>query len=58
MMFGLFLIFQAAVATVVPTSVPSDWSKLPDLRLTTTPDYAAIMTKFVHDEIASGRCAA
>ena len=58
MMFGLFLLFQATVAAVVPTAVPSDWSKLPDLRLTTTPDYAAIMTKFVHDEIAAGRCAA
>ncbi|WP_066812397.1 hypothetical protein [Sphingomonas asaccharolytica] len=57
MMFGFLLLFQAAVATVVPTAVPSDWSKLPDLRLTTTPDYAAIMTKFVHDEIAAGRCA-
>ena len=58
MMLGLFLLFQAAVATAVPTAVPSDWSKLPDLRLTTTPDYAAIMTKFVRDEIAAGRCAA
>ena len=58
MMFGLFLLLQAAAATAVPTAVPSDWSKLPDLRLTTTPDYAAIMTKFVHDEVAAGRCAA
>jgi len=58
MMFGLFLLFQAAAATAAPTAVPSDWSKLPDLRLTTTPDYAAIMTKFVHDEVAAGRCAA
>ena len=58
MMLGLFLLFQAAVATAVPTAVPGDWSNLPDLRLTTTPDYAAIMTKFVRDEIAAGRCAA
>jgi hypothetical protein len=54
MMIGLFLLFQAAVAPAAPT----DWSKLPDLRLTTTPDYPAIMTKFVRDEIAAGRCAA
>jgi hypothetical protein len=58
MMFGLSLLFQAAVATVVPMAVPSDWSKLPDLRLAMTPDYAAIMTRFVHDEIAAGRCVA
>ncbi len=54
MMFGLFLLMQGAVAAAVPT----DWSKLPDLRLTATPDYPAIMTKFVRDEIAAGRCAA
>ncbi|HEX7693496.1 MAG TPA: hypothetical protein VF409_03345 [Sphingomonas sp.] len=53
-MFGIFLLFQAAVAGAAPT----DWSKLPDLRLTNTPDYPAIMTKFVRDEIAAGRCAA
>jgi hypothetical protein len=58
MMFGLFLLFQAAVATAVPMAVPSDWSKLPDLRLMTTPDYAAIMSKFVRDEVAAGRCVA
>src|SRR5947209_4261481 len=56
MMFGLFLLFQAAVATAIPSAVPSDWSKLPDLRLTTTPDYAAIMSRFVRDEVAAGRC--
>lgn len=56
MMFGFFLFLQAAVAPAVPAAVPSDWSKLPDLRLTTTPDYAAIMTKFVRDEITAGRC--
>ena len=54
MMFGLFLLFQAAVTAAVPT----DWSNLPDLRLTTTPDYPTIMTRFVRDEIAAGRCAA
>lgn len=58
MMIGFFLLFQAAVASAVPTAVPNDWSKLPDLRLTATPDYAAIMTRFVHDEVAAGRCAA
>ena len=53
-MIGLFLLFQAAAAGAVPT----DWSKLPDLRLTNTPDYQAIMIKFVRDEVAAGRCAA
>lgn len=53
-MFGLLLLFQAAVAAAVPT----DWSTLPSLRLTATPDYPAIMTKFVRDEVAAGRCVA
>ncbi|MGN6817548.1 MAG: hypothetical protein ACTHJR_02630 [Sphingomonas sp.] len=53
-MIALFLLFQAAVTP----AVPSDWSKLPDLRLATPADYPAIMTKFVRDEIAAGRCVA
>ena len=53
-MIGFFLLFQAAVAV----AIPSDWSTLPALRLNAAPDYPAIMTKFVRDEIAAGRCAA
>jgi hypothetical protein len=53
-MFGLFLLFQAAAVVAAPT----DWSVLPPLRLTTPPDYPAIMTKFVHDEVVAGRCVA
>lgn len=54
-MIGLFLALQAAALTPAP---PSDWAALPPLRLSTTPDYAALMTGFVHDEVAAGRCAA
>jgi hypothetical protein len=54
MMIGFLLLFQAAIAP----AVPSDWSTVPDLRLTTTPDYASIMTKFVRDEVVAGRCTA
>jgi len=54
-MIGLFLALQAAVSAAAP---PADWSALPPLRLSTTPDYAALMTQFVHDEVAAGRCAA
>ncbi|THD35488.1 MAG: hypothetical protein E7773_13505 [Sphingomonas sp.] len=50
---GLFLALQAAAPTPAP---PADWSALPPLRLTTTPDYAALMTPFVHGEVAGGRC--
>jgi hypothetical protein len=53
-MIGLLLMLQAAALT----APPSDWSALPPLRLTQTPDYTLIMTKFVHDEVAAGRCAA
>jgi len=53
-MIALFLMLQAAALT----APPSDWSALPQLRLTQAPDYPAIMTKFVHDEVAAGRCAA
>jgi len=53
-MIGFFLLFQAAVAV----SVPTDWSTLPALRLNAAPDYPAIMTKFVRDEVAAGRCTA
>jgi hypothetical protein len=53
-MIGLFLLFQAATLAAPPT----DWSALPALRLMAAPDYPAIMTKFVHDEVAAGRCPA
>lgn len=53
-MIGLVLLLQVATAG----AIPGDWSALPALRLTTPPDYPAIMTKFVHDEVAAGRCAA
>ncbi|QDZ06978.1 hypothetical protein FPZ24_05360 [Sphingomonas panacisoli] len=54
-MIALFLALQAAASVVAP---PTDWSALPPLRLSTTPDYPALMTQFVHDEVAAGRCAA
>jgi hypothetical protein len=54
-MIALLLALQAAAVVAAP---PADWSALPPLRLSTTPDYAALMTKFVHDEVAAGRCAA
>ncbi len=53
-MISFFLLFQAAAAVAAPT----DWSTLPQLRLTAPPDYPAIMTKFVRDEVAAGHCAA
>ncbi|MES2096916.1 MAG: hypothetical protein V4459_09155 [Pseudomonadota bacterium] len=53
-MIGLLLLLQAA-ALAAP---PADWSALPPLRLTSAPDYPAIMTKFVRDEVAAGRCTA
>jgi hypothetical protein len=53
-MISLFLAFQAAALSAAP---PADWSALPPLRLTTTPDYAALMTSFVRGEVAGGRCA-
>ncbi|MDB5677672.1 hypothetical protein [Sphingomonas bacterium] len=53
-MIFLFLALQAAALTPAP---PTDWSALPPLRLSTTPDYAALMTGFVHDEVAAKRCA-
>ena len=53
-MIRFLLLFQAAAAL----AVPSDWSTLPTLRLNAPPDYAAIMTKFVRDEVAAGRCVA
>ena len=53
-MIALFLMLQAAALT----APPSDWSTLPQLRLSQTPDYSTIMTKFVHDEVAAGRCVA
>lgn len=53
-MIGFFLLLQA-VALPAP---PTDWSALPALRLTAAPDYPAIMTKFVRDEVAAGRCTA
>jgi len=54
-MIGLFLALQAAASLAAP---PADWSTLPPLRLSATPDYGALMTRFVHDEVAAGRCAA
>jgi hypothetical protein len=54
-MIGLFLALQAAGLTPAP---PTDWSALPPLRLSATPDYTALMTKFVHDEVVAGRCPA
>jgi hypothetical protein len=54
-MIGLILALQAAATLAAP---PTDWSALPPLRLSTTPDYAALMTRFVHDEVVAGRCAA
>lgn len=54
-MIFLFLALQAAASVAAP---PTDWSALPALRLSTMPDYAALMTKFVHDEVVAGRCAA
>ncbi|MBN8816707.1 MAG: hypothetical protein J0J06_14825 [Sphingomonas sp.] len=53
-MIALFLALQAAVSVAAP---PADWSALPPLRLSNTPDYAALMTQFVHDEVVAGRCA-
>lgn len=50
-----FLMMLQAAAAVAP---PADWSVLPPLRLAQAPDYAAIMTRFVQDEVAAGRCAA
>ncbi|MEO5493499.1 MAG: hypothetical protein ABIR08_05685 [Sphingomonas sp.] len=50
-MIFLFLALQAAAST--PAS-PANWSALPPLRLSTTPDYAALKTRFVHDEVAAG----
>jgi hypothetical protein len=54
-MIALFLALQAAALLPAP---PTDWSALPPLRLSTTPDYAALMTQFVRNEVAAGRCAA
>jgi hypothetical protein len=53
MMMLLTMLQAAALATA-----PGDWTALPPLRLTEQPDYTLIMTKFVRDEIAAGRCAA
>ena len=53
-MIFLFLAFQAAALN----APPADWLVLPVLRLSAAPDYAALMTRFVHDEVAAGRCAA
>jgi hypothetical protein len=54
-MIALFLALQAAALLPAP---PTDWSALPPLRLSATPDYAALMTQFVRAEVAAGRCAA
>jgi hypothetical protein len=54
-MIALFLALQAAASVAAP---PADWSALPQLRLSATPDYAVLMTQFVHDEVAANRCAA
>jgi hypothetical protein len=54
-MIALILALQAAALLPAP---PTDWSALPPLRLSTTPDYAALMTQFVRNEVAAGRCAA
>ena len=51
----LSLVLQAAAALAAP---PADWSALPQLRLSNPPDYTALMTKFVHDEVAAGHCVA
>jgi hypothetical protein len=53
-MISLLLMLQAAARS----APPRDRSALPPLRLTQTPDYSLIMTKFVHDEVAAGHCAA
>jgi hypothetical protein len=53
MMILLTMLQAAALATA-----PGDWTTLPPLRLTEQPDYTLIMTKFVRDEVAAGRCAA
>lgn len=52
-MILLTMLQAAALATA-----PGDWTTLPPLRLTEQPDYTLIMTKFVRDEVAAGRCAA
>ena len=54
-MIALILTLQAAALLPAP---PTDWSALPPLRLSTTPDYAALMTQFVRNEVAAGRCVA
>lgn len=54
-MIALIVALQAAAALVAP---PADWSALPVLRLSSTPDYTALMTAFVHGEVAARRCAA
>jgi hypothetical protein len=53
-MIALLTMLQA----VALAAAPGDWTALPPLRLTEQPDYALIMTKFVRDEVAAGRCAA
>lgn len=54
-MIAFILALQAAASGAAP---PADWSSLPPLRLSATPDYAALMTPFIRDEVAAGRCAA
>jgi len=49
-----FLLMMQAAATALP---PSDWAALPPLRLAAAPDYSGVMTRFVRDEVAAGRCA-
>lgn len=58
-MIALFLALQAAAVSAAPAPAPpTDWSTVPPLRLANQPDYAALMTQFVHDEVTAGRCAA
>lgn len=45
-------------ALALVTSPPGDWNSLPPLRLSTHPDYALVMTRYIRDEVAAGRCTA
>lgn len=46
-----FLLLQAAIP-----AVPTDWSTLAPLPYVTAPQITAPLTRFVADEIATGRC--
>ncbi|WP_298672827.1 hypothetical protein [uncultured Sphingomonas sp.] len=55
---ALFLAFQAAAPAQAPAgdTPPMPWSKLPDLPLIRHSAMAPEISRFVHDEVAAGRC--